>query len=174
MEAVVLSEDGRVVLPQPNELSKREKEDAMGAYLMMFASMGVGLPLPVINLIASIIYFFMNKNKSRFVAFHSLQSLITQIPISLLNAGVIFWFIRNIIIEPVTFSNYFWAYLIFTGLWNVVYFFYSIVACVKAYKGCFFYMLLFGGFVFDIYYGDTAIQKSINPQVKENLPPKGF
>ena len=43
-------------LPQPHELSEREKEDAMGAYLMMFAAVGAGLPLPVINLIAAIIY----------------------------------------------------------------------------------------------------------------------
>ena len=38
-------------LPQPNEVSSREREDGMGAYLMMFASLGVGLPLPIINLI---------------------------------------------------------------------------------------------------------------------------
>ena len=43
-------------LQQPDEIPEREKEDAMGAYLMMFAAVAIGLPLPIINLIASIIY----------------------------------------------------------------------------------------------------------------------
>ncbi len=41
---------------QPNEIDILEKEDAMGAYLMMFAALGAGLPLPVLNLVAAIIY----------------------------------------------------------------------------------------------------------------------
>ncbi|MCH8319303.1 MAG: hypothetical protein IIA88_12580, partial [Bacteroidetes bacterium] len=39
-------------VPQPDEIPTREKEDAMGAYLMMFAAIAAGLPLPIINLIA--------------------------------------------------------------------------------------------------------------------------
>jgi len=66
-------------LPQPDELSEREKDDAMGAYLMMFATWVVGLPLPVLNLIAAVIYFYVNKKSSRFVAFHALQSLLSQV-----------------------------------------------------------------------------------------------
>ena len=77
-------------LPQPEDMETREKEDAMGAYLMMFASIGAGLPLPIINLIASIIYFILNKSKSRFVKFHSHQSLLSQIPTSLMNSVAVF------------------------------------------------------------------------------------
>jgi hypothetical protein len=50
-------------VPQPEELSNKEKDDAMGGYLMMFAALAVGLPLPIINLIASIIYYYTNKKK---------------------------------------------------------------------------------------------------------------
>jgi len=60
---------------QPDEIPIREREDAMGAYLMMFAALAAGLPLPIINLIAALVYFYINKGKSRFVRFHSLQSL---------------------------------------------------------------------------------------------------
>ena len=67
-------------LPQPEEIPEREKEDAMGAYLMMFAAVAIGLPLPIINLIASFIYYYINRKKSRFIHFHSLQSLLSQIP----------------------------------------------------------------------------------------------
>ena len=52
-----------IALPQPDEIPKREREDAMGAYLMMFAAWGVGLPLPLLNLVAAIIYFFTNKKR---------------------------------------------------------------------------------------------------------------
>jgi hypothetical protein len=68
MEVLKFTEDGRVKLPQPHELSAIEKDDAMGAYLMMFAAWGAGLPLPLLNLIAAVIYFFINKKQSRFVA----------------------------------------------------------------------------------------------------------
>ena len=45
-----------IALPQPHEIPKRDREDAMGAYLMMFAAWGAGLPLPLLNLLAAIIY----------------------------------------------------------------------------------------------------------------------
>ena len=51
-------------LPQPKELTSREKEDAMGAYLMMFAAFAVSIPLPIVNLIAAIIYFYINRKKA--------------------------------------------------------------------------------------------------------------
>ncbi|MER3330225.1 MAG: DUF4870 domain-containing protein, partial [Candidatus Kapaibacterium sp.] len=78
-------------IQQPEDLPAREREDAMGGYFMMFASLAAGLPLPIINLIAAIIYYHVNKHKSRFVRFHSLQSLLSQLPVSLLNAGLVIW-----------------------------------------------------------------------------------
>src|SRR5882757_7330637 len=78
-------------LPQPEEIPEREREDAMGAYLMMFAAVAVGLPLPVINLIASVIYYYINRKKSRFIHFHSLQSLLSQIPTTIMNWALVIW-----------------------------------------------------------------------------------
>ncbi len=66
-----------VDLPQPDQLTEREKEDGMGAYLMMFAAFAVGLPLPAVNLIAAMIYYFINRKKSRFIHFHCLQSFLS-------------------------------------------------------------------------------------------------
>ena len=62
-----------IPLPQPKELTSREKEDAMGAYLMMFAAFAVSIPLPIVNLIAAIIYFYINRKKAVifiFIAFN--------------------------------------------------------------------------------------------------------
>lgn len=74
-----------IALPQPGEISKREKEDAMAAYLMNFAAWGAGLPMPTLNLIASAIYYLINRKKSRFVAFHCFQAFTSQLPTTLIN-----------------------------------------------------------------------------------------
>ncbi len=169
--------EGKVILPQPEEISKREKEDAMGAYLMMFAAMGAGLPLPLINLLASVIYYFINKKSSRYVAFHSFQSMITQIPISILNGVVVFWIIRILVFGNAQFSTSFFVYLGFVIIWNIVYMILSIIACIKARKGQLYYMFLFGTISFDMFYGNSALERqksSGGEQIERNLPPSGY
>lgn len=158
-----------LVLPQPHEISEREKEDAMGAYLMMFAAWGVGLPLPLINLIAAVVYFVINKSESKFVAFHSYQSLLTQIPISLLNAGVLAWVIA-IISPKYEDTSAFYAYFLFVIIWNLSYMVFSIIACVKARKGKFYYFWVFGRLSFAKYFLNQEKEKKI----ETNLPPEGM
>lgn len=140
-------------VPQPDDIPIREREDAMGGYLMMFASMAAGLPLPIINLIAAVIYFYINKSKSRFIKFHSFQSLVSQIPTSLINAGLVFWTIRLFFYQSTSFDEVFsvgseyeiyWGYLIMVFIANLMYFIYSLVAAFKARKGQFYYFLFFG------------------------------
>ena len=155
-------------LPQPDEISIREKEDAMGAYLMMFAAIAAGLPLPVINLIAAIIYYFMNRHKSRFVKFHALQSLITQLPTSLINAIAVFWGIR-IFFYNVAFSNLYKGYLVFVILANVLWVVFSLIAAVKARRGKFYYMIFFGKYA---YLRTFAIKENDKKEEYINLPPK--
>jgi uncharacterized membrane protein len=130
-------------LPQPEEISTREKEDAMGSYLMMFAALGAGLPLPMLNILAAFIYYFLHKSKGRFVRFHVLQSLWSQIPTSLLNGAVVIWTIR-IIFEGGEFSSAYLGLLAITVLINIIYFAVSIYAAVQARKGRFYYFLFFG------------------------------
>src|SRR5258706_9210434 len=96
-------------LQQPEEIAEREKEDAMGAYLMMFAAVAVGLPLPVINLIASVIYYFINRKKSRFIHFHSLQALLSNIPTTLINWGVVIWGVTIFLREDWVLTQEFYA-----------------------------------------------------------------
>ena len=130
-------------LPQPDEIEVRVKEDAMGAYLMMFATAALGLPLPILNLVAAIIYYFVNREKGRFVQFHMLQSLYSQIPVTLLNSGLVAWTIVNFV-RDFDFTSIYWGYLIMTGVADLVYFIFSIVGAVKARKGLFYYFIFFG------------------------------
>src|SRR5689334_19772127 len=119
-------------LPQPEEIPERDKEDAMGAYLMMFAAVAIGLPLPVINLIASIIYYFINRRKSRFIHFHSLQALISNIPTTIINWVAVIWAVTIFFRENWHVTQEFWAYLIFAGASTFIYFVINIIAAYKA------------------------------------------
>lgn len=130
-------------IPQPDEIETRVKEDAMGAYFMMFATSAIGIPLPILNLVAAIIYYYVNRSKGKFVQFHTLQSLWSQIPLTLLNSGLVAWTIVNLV-RDLSFTSYYWAYLVMVGIANLVYFIFSIIGAVKARKGVFYYFLFFG------------------------------
>jgi uncharacterized membrane protein len=130
-------------LPQPGEIELRVKEDAMGAYFMMFATAALGLPLPILNLVAAVIYYYVNREKGRFVQFHTLQSLYSQIPVTLLNSGLVAWTIVNFV-KGFDFTGIYWGYLVMTAAANLVYFIFSIVGAVKARNGIFYYFVFFG------------------------------
>ncbi|HUI69835.1 MAG TPA: DUF4870 domain-containing protein [Spirochaetia bacterium] len=167
------TDDPTVALPQPDDITQRERDDAMGAYLMMFASLAVGLPIPLLNLVASVIYFFVNKKTSAFVAFHALQALLSHIPVVLLNAGVVAWIIANVATHSSSWGWFLW-YLFFSILVNLTYVVWSIVALVHANKGRFFYMPFFGRISFARYYGPRTERLRPAPRVWENKPPEGF
>lgn len=136
-------------LPQPDEIPIREKEDAMGAYLMMFAAVAIGLPLPIINLIAAVIYYFVNRKKSRFVHFHSLQALLSQIPTTLINWGLVVWAVW-IAVTDLRLSEEFWSYAILAGVATLFYFIISMIAAYKARQGKMYYFLFFGKIAYDV------------------------
>ncbi len=156
-------------LPQPHEVSQREKEDAMGAYLMMFAATAIGLPLPILNLIAAIIYYFVNRSKGRFVRFHALQSLYSQIIVSLLNSALVIWTVI-ILVHKHAFTQEYWGLLITAGVINLAYFVFSLVGAVRARKGRFFYFLFFGQLAYTRVYAVREDEASDEHPV--NLPPK--
>lgn len=155
-------------LPQPDELTIREKEDAMGAYLMMFAALGVGLPLPIINLIAAMIYYYVNKSNSRFVKFHALQALITQIPTTLMNGIGLGWGLRIAFSDSWHLNNAFKGYVIMAVFADVLYFIWGIIAAIKAKHGQFYYFILFGKIA---YINVFKIQPEKEKSVKANTPP---
>ena len=162
---------GTIALPQPADLTIREKEDAMGAYLMMFAAWGAGLPLPLVGLIASIIYFYVNKKSSRFTAFHALQALLTHLPISILNAAAVIWGVLLFVVPGWHVNRWYGAFAIFCGVWNVLYMIFSIGACVQAHKGRFYYFWVFGRIAFATYFRQGREEKV---KVERNLPPEGL
>jgi uncharacterized membrane protein len=162
----------RITLPQPEEIPERERDDAMGAYLMMFATLALGLPIPLFNLIASVIYFFVNRKTSSFVAFHSLQALLTHVPVVVVNAGLVGWFVA-ILVTKSGFSGGFFGFLIFATLLNILYVIWSIIALVNARRGRFYYIPFFGRVAFARFYGPYAEARR-KPKEWENKPPEGL
>jgi len=155
-------------VPQPEEIPIREREDAMGAYLMMFAALGAGLPLPIINLVASVVYYYVNKNKSRFVKYHVLHSLYAQFPTTLLNAGMVLWSVRIFFMNDWELNDYYKGYVAMVVVANLVYFVFSIIAAVKARKGQFYYFIFFG----KIAYHAAFLIKEEEETTPVNEPPK--
>jgi uncharacterized membrane protein len=160
-----------LAIPQPGDLTEREKEDAMGAYLMMFAAWGAGLPLPLLGLIASLIYFYVNKKTSRFTAFHAYQALLTHIPISTLNAACVIWGFLLFFVEKWHPNRHFWAFCLFCSIWNALYMIFSIIACVKAHKGRFYYCWVFGRLAFATYFSPSRLESK---REERNVPPGGL
>jgi uncharacterized membrane protein len=160
-------QDNFLPLPQPEEISIREKEDAMGAYFMMFATLAVGLPFPLLNIIAAVIYLLLNKDKSRYVFFHSLQSLYSQIPVSVLNGILVIWLVISLIPHP-DFTREFISFAIMCGAVNIVYITFSIIAAVKARRGIFYYFVFFG----KIAYRQAYSKKTKEKVMPVNMPPQ--
>ena len=155
-------------LPQPDKIELRAREDAMGAYFMMFATTAMGLPLPILNLVASIVYYYVNRDKGKFVQFHTLQSLYSQIPVTLLNSGLVAWTIVNFA-RDFDFSSFFWGYLVMTAAADLIYFIFSIVGAVRARKGLFYYFIFFGKVAYHQVY---RIRPDRGTRVPENRPPR--
>jgi uncharacterized Tic20 family protein len=173
------NENGSIKLPQPEEITRREREDAAGSYIMMFS--GLYLPIPLSEVVMSIAYYLYFKKKSRFTAFHSYQSLITQLPMSFFNTVLTVWVIINAVEyfskkTTTGFQNYiFIIFIIFVVLWNLIYIVFSFIGYFKAGKGKLYYIPLFGKFAYTKFFGPNA--KDYTPKEKSvdvNTPPKGF
>jgi uncharacterized Tic20 family protein len=164
-------------LPQPSDVPIKDREDAMGAYLMVFAALHLGLPLPFLGLIAALIYHVVNGKKSPFTGFHTYQSLLFSIPASIVSAVWVVWAVMvfvaavqdNFVAQNLT---PFWVFTVFSLLLYLVYLVYCIVGAVLSRKGRLVYFPFFGRLAYDRYFG-LARNREPKPEVR-NEPPKGF
>lgn len=162
-------------LPQPDELTVREKEDAMGAWLMAFGALHLGLPLPFAGLAASGIYHAVNAKKSQFTRFHCFQSLLLSVPVSVLSAVWVVWAVVLFVrwLDPNAFpavhpASFWWYSLVCL----VVYLFYLVVCVVGAWKarqGRLWYFPLAGRWAFSHAFGP---RRTAPPPPERNLPPQ--
>lgn len=158
-------------LPKPSEIPIKEREDAMGSYLMMFAAIGAGLPLPFLNILASVIYFYIHRKKGPFVKFHLIQSLWSQIPVSLLNGVIVVWLVTNFFNNS-GFTGNFYGLMITVIILNIIYLIFSVYAAVKARQGRIYYFIFFGRISYELAFKIRDEDRVDEPEEDINLPPQ--
>ncbi len=85
---------------------EHEAEAASNSYLMSLIAIIVGLPLPIVNLIATLIFYLGNRKSTYFVRWHCTQALLAQLSMLFINSYTFWWTISIIFKgEPIT-SNY--------------------------------------------------------------------
>ena len=124
-------------------LTEREMESASTAYILTLMVVMVGMPLPIINLIACIGYYFSIKSKSFFVRFHAMQAMTSQAFIILINSVALSWTLK-IIFSDAKYSKIYFGYVATVILFNLVDYVINIIAAIKARKGKIFRFTFFG------------------------------
>jgi uncharacterized Tic20 family protein len=116
---------------QPGE---HEAEKASNSYLMSLIAVMAGLPLPIINLIATLIFYLGNKRGTYFVRWHCTQALLSQFSLLFMNSYG-FWWTIAVVFSSETISNKYIAYMIVLLLFNVAEFIATIYTAIQTRKG---------------------------------------
>jgi hypothetical protein len=116
---------------QPNEA---ETERASNSYLMSVIAVMAGMPLPIINLLASIIFFIANRKAGFYVKWHCTQVLLSQFTIFIINSIAFSWTVR-IFFGNLTVNNNYLAYIITIAVFNIGEFIINVRAAIRTRKG---------------------------------------
>jgi uncharacterized membrane protein len=116
---------------QPDEY---ESEKASNGYLMSLVAVMAGLPLPIVNLIASAAFYLSNRRGTYFVRWHNMQMLLAQAITLVMNAAGVYWTLAIIFGKP-SISNSYIAYLITIVLFNLFEFVATVYAASRTRKG---------------------------------------
>ena len=116
------------------EPSEHECEGASNSYLMSLIVIIVGLPIPIINLIATFLFFIANRKKTHFVRWHITQALLAQASFLVFNSYG-FWWTISIIFTDESISNSWIAYIATIVLFNIVEFIATIYTAIETRKG---------------------------------------
>jgi len=114
--------------------SEHEAEKASTSYLMSLIGIMGGLPLPIINLIATLAFYLGNRRSTYFVRWHCTQALLSQFFLLPFNS-VAFWWTVSIVFTDETLSSKYIAYLITILFFNLIEFIATIYAAIITRKG---------------------------------------
>jgi uncharacterized Tic20 family protein len=111
-----------------------ESEKASNGYLMSVVAVIVGLPLPIINLLATTIFYLSHRKSTFFVRWHCTQTLLSQISLVLMNSAAVYWTISVLFRDEIVTNNYI-AYIITVLLFNLSEFIMTIYTATQTRKG---------------------------------------
>ena len=116
---------------QPGE---HEAEKASNSYLMSLIAIIAGLPIPIINLIATLGYYLGNRKGTYFVRWHCTQALVSQLSLIAMNSYG-FWWTIYIIFGSETVTNNYISYIIAIVIFNVIEFIATVYTAIQTRKG---------------------------------------
>jgi uncharacterized Tic20 family protein len=113
---------------------EHEAEKASNSYLMSLIAVIAGLPLPIINLLATLFFYLANRKGTYFVRWHCTQALVSQVSLLAMNS-VSFWWTISILFTGEVITSRYIAYLFTIILFNLVEFSATIYTAIKTRKG---------------------------------------
>ncbi len=116
---------------QPTE---HENEKASNSYLMSLVAVIVGLPLPIINLLATFFFYLANRKSTYFVRWHCTQALLSQMVLLFANSYS-FWWTVSILFTDEKATNHYFAYLFTVIVFNVLEIISTIYCAMQTRKG---------------------------------------
>jgi uncharacterized Tic20 family protein len=117
-----------------NAHTEHEDEKASNSYLMSLIAIIVGLPIPIINLIATLIFYLSNRKSSYYVRWHCTQALLSQLCLLFVNSYG-FWWSMSIIFSDEQISNHYIAYIFTAITFNIFEFITTIITAINVRKG---------------------------------------
>ncbi|KAA5535895.1 hypothetical protein [Paenimyroides baculatum] len=118
----------------PYTPGEHEAEKASNSYLMSLVAFVAGLPFPIINLIASVVFYFSNIKGTYFVRWHCMQALLSQFVVFLIN-NIGFWWTISLIYNKTGVNTYFAVYISFVLIFNIIEFVATIYSAIETRKG---------------------------------------
>lgn len=116
------------------EPGEHEAEKASNSYLMSLIALIAGLPLPIVNLIATLIFYVGNRRGTYFVRWHCTQALLSQVSLLLINSFG-FWWTISILISKESITSKYIAYMITIVIFNLIEFIATIYTAIQTRKG---------------------------------------
>jgi uncharacterized Tic20 family protein len=114
--------------------AEHEAENASNSYLMSLVAVIAGLPLPIINLAATLIFYLGNRKRSYFVRWHCTQALLSQCSLLFMNS-LAFWWTLSIIFNEETISNHYISYILTALVFNLAEFIATVYTAIEVRKG---------------------------------------
>ncbi|MCL3781447.1 hypothetical protein EMN47_13735 [Prolixibacteraceae bacterium JC049] len=116
------------------EPGEHEAEKASSSYLMSLIALIAGLPLPIINLLATLIFYLGNRKGTYFVRWHCTQALLSQFSVLFINSYG-FWWTISILFSSQCITNSYISYIIAIAIFNITEFIVTIYTAIQTRKG---------------------------------------
>lgn len=113
---------------------EHEAEKASNSYLMSLIALIAGLPFPIVNLIATAVFYLGNRKGTYFVRWHCTQALLSQLSVLFINSFG-FWWTISIIFTDEGITNTFIAYIIAALIFNLLEFVTTVYTAIQTRKG---------------------------------------